>query len=253
MQRKYIYIIIILLTVIFCSTKYYLIDLSGTPVIIQSESKNQDSNIDDTYIEAIIKSPVVIKNLQNDDNEINYKYSIKISNLSGAYKCTIGSQDTYLIFSANGKSEFTLKSNEKLTIYDVPNELEYTIEQLTNVDDTYTTKANDVISHIATGTIYLETNIIFENNTKIPNEEIEKPGTRPENKPSEDSKKPEKDDNNKEENPIKPNSPETTDKNDNDNDDNPVTSDKIPFIAILTIAILLVIINIKSTKIKRFE
>lgn len=248
MERKYIYIIVILLTVIFCSTKYYLVDLSSTPIIVESESKNQDSTLDDNILEATIKSPLIIKNLQNDDNEIDYKYSIKINNLSGTYKCTIGSQDTYLIFSANGESEFTLKSNETLTIYDIPNELEYKVEQLTNVDDSYTTKANDLVSRIATGTTYLETNIIFENNTKLPNEDLEKPEPKPEVEPSEDSKNPEIDDN-------KDNQPENNDKNEDnkDDDNNPVTSDKIPLIVILSIAILLVIINIKGTKIKRFE
>lgn len=248
MQRKYIYVIVILLTVIFCSTKYYLVDLSSTPVVVQNETKKQDTSLDDIYYEAAIKSPLIIKNLQNDDNEITYKYSIKINNISGTYKGTINNQDTYIIFSANGESEFTLKSNETLIIYDVPNELEYTIEQLTNVDDKYTTKANDLESNTATGTIYLETNIIFENNTKLPNEE---PKDDSDDKPSEDIKNPDIDDKEEDKN-EKPNSPEDNNNN-QDNKDNPVTSDKIPLIVIFAIAILLVIINLKGTKIKRFE
>lgn len=167
MSRKFIYIIVIIATialVIWNDTKNN--NLSNMQVETDLKALN-NLTVDEIYNSAEIVSPLTIKNTQNDDEQITYNYRIKISEISGAYKYTYNGKESYLVFSANGEAQITLNSNESITIYDLPSEVSYTIEQLNDVSDKYTTTTNDTASTIAEGTISLDTTVLFENKTII--------------------------------------------------------------------------------------
>lgn len=167
MSRKFIYLIVIIATialVIFSETKSE--NLSATKVETNAEALDI-LTIDEIYNSAEMLSPLIIKNTQNDDEEITYNYKIKISEISGAYRYTYNGKESYLVFSANGEAQVSLKSNESITIYDLPNEVSYSVEQTNNVSDKYTTTANNVSGTSIEGTISLETTALFENKTII--------------------------------------------------------------------------------------
>lgn len=184
MRRNYLYIIIILLTIIaFVSYYYFDQSLEAAEINSLEVAKNLEPNIfdeekfEDIFDSAAMKSPLIITNYQNDDEIVNYTYNLKIDGIFGAYKYKKNDKEGYIVFSANGEATIKLDSNESITIYDVPNEIEYFIEQVTNVSDKYTTKINDVTGTSGVGIVSLETHITIENNTIIeyPKKDEEKP------------------------------------------------------------------------------
>ena len=162
MQRKYIYIIVFILTIALVLTDYYI----GLNTSTSTETAEKlQGDIEDTYKSAEIKSNLVIKNLQNDEQELVYTYKIKIDNVVGAQLATYKDEEFYIIFAANGEAEVTVDSNETLTIKDIPQGANYTIEQITDVSDKYNTTINEQeITHYE-GVIAEENVVEFNNET----------------------------------------------------------------------------------------
>lgn len=162
MQRKYIYVIVFILTIALVLTDDY-IGLNTNTATETAEKLQGD--IEDTYKSAEIKSNLAIKNLQNDEQELVYTYKIKIDNIVGAQLATYKGEEFYIIFAANGETEVTVDSNETLTIIDVPQGSNYTIEQITDVSDKYNTTINkQEITHYE-GVIAEENIVEFNNET----------------------------------------------------------------------------------------
>lgn len=242
MKRTYIYIIVFLLTIIISVSDYY-VDLSlnagDTTELENLEATNNlaPNLFDDTEEErpdalysAELKTQLTVTNYQNDDEKLNYTYYLRIETIYGTHKYKKGDKEGYLVFSANGETLFELSSNESITIYDVPNDVEYTIEQRTKALDKYTTKINDALTQKAYGTVRGLTNIVVENNIVTP---YEKPGV---NKPEEN--KPEE---NKptEEKPVE--------------NKNPVTGDNFYFLLILLATTIGFLFTLAKIKVRRFE
>lgn len=212
MQRKYIYIIVIWLTILLVATQEFL-NMDSSKNAAADSVMYTDENYDESFNTATIYSPLEIKNLQNDDKSLLYTYKIKIEGISGAYRYEKNEKEGYMVFSANGEAQFILSSNDTYTIYDLPNEAVYSIEQTNIVSNEYTTTTNDENTTTATGIISLDNKVVFDNKTII--KEIEE-------EPEEEKK-------------------------------NPITSDYIVLVTLLFILGLISLIIISSIKIKRFE
>lgn len=168
MQRKYIYIVVVIFTVALIIADHY-IGLKNNEPTTKEEFNIED--LEEPIKQAELKSPLVIKNFQNDKEKVAYTYKIKITNLAGAHKYTYNDEEGYIIFAANGEAEVSLYSNESITIYDIPQEYKYKIEQVTDVSDKYTTTIDSEKRTIIKGTIKEENLIEFENETIIKKEE----------------------------------------------------------------------------------
>ncbi|MGN1372283.1 MAG: hypothetical protein ACI4XM_08425 [Candidatus Coprovivens sp.] len=165
MQRKIIYIIVFIVTIALVIVDSY-IDFNSkknnNATVLQEE-------LDDTYKSADIKSNLVIKNLQNDDQELVYTYLLKIDNVVGAQLTIYKGIESYIIFAANGEVEITIDSNETLTVVDLPQGSNYSIEQITDVSDKYNTTINKEEKTKYEGTLE-EENIVEFNNETLKNE-----------------------------------------------------------------------------------
>lgn len=177
MNRKYVYLIAVILCVVFVGSEHYIdlsidtIDLEWTEssrYVESPEVYEEPDNIISTgtkEIESVVSLSIV--NTQNDKNKITYKYKLKINEVSGAFRYTYNNEEKYLLFSSTGESEITINSNESITIYDLPVGTTYTIEQISNSDSKYTIKVNNVIGTTTTGTLSKDTKITFENNVPV--------------------------------------------------------------------------------------
>ncbi len=166
MQRKYIYIIVIWLTILLVATQEFL-DLNSSGKAIVDSANQIEENYDGVLNTVTIYSQLIIKNFQNDDKNFLYTYKIKVDDASGAYKYTKNNTEGYIVFSANGEAQFILNSNESLIIHELPNESAYTIEQTSTNSKDYMTTINDETSTIAKGNISLDNTVTFENKTTI--------------------------------------------------------------------------------------
>ena len=231
MKRSYIYIIVVLLTISLVTADYIIgKDLKK---IIPLDETYRTIEDDDLVKEATVPTNLTIKNEQNTDDSITYKYSIKVKNLAGAYRYTINNKESYMVFTANGEGTFELKSNESIIIYGLPVDSEYTIIQL-NIPANYTTKVNQTEQSSYTGTLKEGESVTFNNSTVH-----EKP-----QKPAKEEQKEDKDEPKKEEKP-KDNKP--------DKKDVPNTGNTELKMVVILLVSLLVIYFIKKIKVKRFE
>lgn len=165
MQRRYIYILVFILTIGLVLVDHYY----GLSKQKDNEVINKlDEVIDDEYNAATVNYSLIIKNFQNDDNEYLYTYRVKITDLNGAQLYTYKNTDNYMVFAANGEANFQVASNETLTIHNIPEGSIYEIEQVTDVSDKYTTKINSVETKVVTGTIGTSSIVEFANETIIP-------------------------------------------------------------------------------------
>lgn len=236
MQRKYIYTLVIILSLIASISNYYIDinmnlqtapDLETANKIESNYNHNEDMPTDAIYTSSL-KSPLVIVNNQNNDEVIEYTYHLKINNVRGSHPYSKGAKTGYIVFSANGETTFTLKSNERLTIYDIPNEVDYNIEQVTDVSKNYTTKINDKIGTSTIGSIGAETYIIFDNNTINDDVVLQETPVQPEtSKPIEEPK---------------PNI-----------NNNPVTADSVYWLVIVLMLATGVLFVLSKLKIKRYQ
>ena len=178
MKRTSIYILAIIFTIAFAITQ------SNFEVEHFSNNNLDNLNyIEEEYKEIDITYPLEIKNYQNDNNKLEYIYKLKITGISGAYKYKYKDKESYMVFTANGESQITLESNESITIYDLPENAEYEIEQITNVSDTYKTQIDGEYKTKITGTITQNTSIVEFDNQALkenikPNHKVENPYTK---------------------------------------------------------------------------
>lgn len=165
MQRKYIYIIVFILTIALVFTDHYigLLDRSDSEAVEQLAN-----DLEDNYNAATVSYSLVIKNFQNDDENTLYTYRVKISDINGAQLYTYNNKDDYMVFAANGEANFQVASNQTLIIKEIPEGATYEIEQITDVSNKYTTKVNNIETKIVSGTISSENEVEFANETIIP-------------------------------------------------------------------------------------
>ncbi|MBQ4031478.1 MAG: hypothetical protein II625_06960 [Bacilli bacterium] len=229
MKRSYIYLIVVLLTVSLVSADY-IIGKDLKKIIPLDETYRTVAD-DDLVKEAKVTGSLTIKNEQNTDENITYKYSIKVKDLAGACRFTYNNKDSYMIFTANGEATFELKSNESIVIHELPVDSEYTVIQLTT-NQKYTIKVNQVEQSSYSGVITEGDSITF-NNASI----------------HEEPKKPTKEDKPKEE---KPKEEKKEDKKP-DKKDIPNTGTFEIGMGIILVMSLLLIYLIKKIRVKRFE
>ncbi len=249
MNRKYIYILVIMLTFALVSGSYYS-DLKqaekASSAIVDIEEPEEDA-----YKGVEVSSPLLIKNTQNDNRKLSYLYKINIENAVGSYRYIQNSEEKYLVFNAIGEASIYLKSNESITIYNLPLEAKYKVEQTTDVSEYYKTTINNKETKIAEGTLSLNNSIEFKNNT------LSGTGTSPV-KPTEPSKeevKPnDKEENKEPEQEIKPEQKPEEDKEDEIIvDKNPVTGDLSSLAILCFVFSTIVLVLVKSVKVRRFE
>lgn len=161
-KRKHIYILAIFLIVTISITTGH-IELDHR----QNQLLNSHTEVEeyDDYKEIELYYPLEIRNYQNDNKVIEYTYKIKIKYISGAYKYKYKDKESYMVFTANGESQFILESNESIIIYDLPENVEYEIEQITNVSNKYTTKIDKEYKTKINGTITTNEVVAFDNET----------------------------------------------------------------------------------------
>ncbi len=179
-NRKHIYILVLFLIItISITTSHVELEHRDNKLL---EAQNNIKEEYDDYNEIDILYPLEIKNYQNDNKVISYTYKIKINGISGAYKYKYKDKESYMVFTANGESEFILDSNESIIIYDLPDNAEYEIEQLTNVSDTYTTKVDKELVTKIVGNVTANAEVAFDNETikqeVKPNDKVDNPYTK---------------------------------------------------------------------------
>ncbi len=163
MKRSYIYVIVILLTITLVSTDYYIgKDLQN----VYPLDVNYNTIEDDYVKEAGVVGTFTIVNEQNSLETLDYKYTLKVNGLSGAYRIKHNNNEEFLIFAANGEAELKLKSNDVVTIYDVPVDLTYTIRQETDNKE-FTLTTNGQTTNVATGETSDNSTITFKNTSKV--------------------------------------------------------------------------------------
>lgn len=160
MQRKYIYILVFILTIALVLTDYY-VGLNSA----NSVSTEKFQEVEDTQLNVEVKADLVISNLQNDERELVYAYKVKIDGIKGAQLALYDNEEKYIIFTANGEAEITIESNKTMTIKDLPLGSNYSIEQITDVSDKYNTKTNKEEKTSKEGKIEEENYIEFSNET----------------------------------------------------------------------------------------
>ena len=169
MSRKIVYIVVFITTIALVVYNDYQQNSTLNDAIDSNETR--ELNIAESYNSSELPTSLTIQNYQNDEEEITYTYTLKINDIEGAYRYKYNDKESYLVFSAKGESQITLKSNESLTIYDLPVNTNYLIEQINDVSDTYTTTTNNESKTSNEGTISYETIVTFDNKTILSKEE----------------------------------------------------------------------------------
>lgn len=169
MSRKIIYIVVFITTIALVVYNDYQQNSTLNDALDSNETR--ELNITESYNSSELPTSLTIQNYQNDEEEITYTYTLKINDIEGAYRYKYNDKESYLVFSAKGESQITLKSNESLTIYDLPVNTNYLIEQINDVSDTYTTTTNNENKTSNEGTISYETIVTFDNKTILSKEE----------------------------------------------------------------------------------
>lgn len=172
MSRKIVYIVVFITTIALVVYNDYQQNSTLNDALDSNETR--ELNIAESYNSSELPTSLTIQNYQNDEEEITYTYTLKINDIEGAYRYKYNDKESYLVFSAKGESQITLKSNESLTIYDLPVNTNYLIEQINDVSDTYTTTTNNENKTSNEGTISYETIVTFDNKTILSKEEPSK-------------------------------------------------------------------------------
>jgi len=221
MKRAHVYIAALLLSLVLPISDYVIQkDLENNTVDERKlSSDNITTSLDNIKAADVSLTNLTIENFQNDDNELTYSYDITVSDVVGAYKYKVGDKEGYLVFTAIGESTFNIKSNEKITIYDLPVSSTYKIEQLTTSENLYTLTVNDNKTNTYSNILSTNNNITFNNETVIKETESL------DNEVKEETKK-----------------------------ENPITIDNIFIVMIsLVIVSIITILAKKLIKVKRFE
>ncbi len=174
MDRKIIYLIVIVLTIVLVVSDHYASknkEQLSAPTDADSVHEISDDEFEEIYRSSAILAPLTLRNYQNDDKNIVYTYEIKINEVQGAYyyiqydKDNNQVKDGYLIFAANGEVTVKLNSNEKIVIENLPTDVNFRIEQYATLGDKYTTKVGNKEVAYDEGTMRLDNNISFSNET----------------------------------------------------------------------------------------
>jgi len=223
MKRSYIYMIVVLLTITLVSSDYIISkDLQN---IIPLDEKYRTIENADATKEANVLTTITIKNEQNTDKNIVYKYNIEIPEISGAYRYKYNNKEGYIVFTADGKTNFELNSNESIVIYDVPVDTEYTITQETTNEE-YVTKVGQSETTTYKAKTTNDNNVTFNNSTKVE-----------EQKPTQEQ----------------PNQEQPKKDNKANKKDIPNTGETEIRMAVLLLLAFLIIYCIRKIKVKRFE
>lgn len=173
MSRKIVYFLVIVTTIVLVLYSDYA-EKEAINNSLSNNNENREINLSDSYNSVEIPSSLTIQNYQNDEEEIIYTYQLVFNDISGAYRYRYNNQENYLVFTANGQAQITLKSNESLTIYELPNNTNYTIKQVNDVSEKYTTTVNNENQNQIEGTISYDTTITFTNKTLIQDNDLNK-------------------------------------------------------------------------------
>ena len=223
MKRSYIYMIVVLLTITLVSSDYIISkDLQN---IIPLDEKYRTIENADATKEANVLTTITIKNEQNTDKNIVYKYNIEIPEISGAYRYKYNNKEGYIVFTADGKTNFELNSNESIVIYDVPVDTEYTITQETTNEE-YVTKVGQSETTTYKAKTTNDNNVTFNNSTKVEGQ-----------KPTQEQ----------------PNQEQPKKDNKANKKDIPNTGETEIRMAVLLLLAFLIIYCIRKIKVKRFE
>lgn len=145
-----------------------LIMILGITININITSNNltkKENIVHKIELAASKTSTITIKNIQNDNNEQRYTYTIKIDGVAGVIKYDINGKEDYMVFNAKGETTLEVKSNDTISIYDVPFNSNYTITQ--NSIDDYKTQVNNISTYKYSSTTN-DTNIVeFKNTSTI--------------------------------------------------------------------------------------
>lgn len=166
MKRSFIYVLVIFTAIGLVLGKYFIqkdlenvpMDINGldnTKHIEEQEGEEEITGVDN------VNSTFTITNKENDTYKTEYNYVLKINEISGSYKIKKNKEESYLIFDASGTAKFTLRANDVLTIYGIPINSTYRLEQSANKN--YKTKIGDEVTTISEGTTFVDTNIVFNN------------------------------------------------------------------------------------------
>lgn len=108
---------------------------------------------------------LTVNNIQTDNASGTYTYKITIADVSGAIKYSIDGKEGYAVFDAKGNASLTVNSNSTITLYDLPLNKNYTIEQ-TSSKNGYKTLVNNIETNVTKGVTSPTNNISFTNQSE---------------------------------------------------------------------------------------
>lgn len=135
-------------------------DIKYIKTTINSKPQENDN------IANVKTTNINIYNIQNEETPVNisYEYKITIEGIKGIKKYKYKEEEKYLRFNDNNEATFTLDSNEEITIYDIPINIEYSIEQ--SISDKYQA-INNNSNNLFNGKTANENNIEFKNTSSV--------------------------------------------------------------------------------------
>ncbi len=135
-------------------------DIKYIKTTINSKPQENDN------IANVKTTNINIYNIQNEETPVNisYEYKITIEGIKGIKKYKYKGEEKYLRFNDNNEATFTLDSNEEITIYDIPINIEYSIEQ--SISDKYQA-INNNSNNLFNGKTANENNIEFKNTSSV--------------------------------------------------------------------------------------
>lgn len=244
MDRKFIYVIVILLSITLVVADYYMnrsLESVEYLKLVDDDVANGLSVDDELELTSNENVPLVsftLTNKQSDNKNLEYTYEIKIDNLMGTQKYTKADGKTYYqVFTANGETTLTLNSNESITFTEIPINSNYTITQTTV--DKYKTYIGEDEKNTISGVVTKDSTLTFNNVLSTSSTPLTPTPTEPSTPIT-----PEKPTTPEE--PTKPNEP-TEDKK------NPTTSDSIKGAFVLLIVLSILLIISLTIKVKRFD
>lgn len=84
------------------------------------------------YTGTIVKVPILIQNIQKEGPSLSYTYTIRIEKVTGVVLATYQNETISLNFDEHGIATFSLQSNEKIVLQDIPIDVVYSVSQEEN-------------------------------------------------------------------------------------------------------------------------
>lgn len=120
----------------------------------------QASDLSLAYNDAIVKVPITIQNVQVDEQVISYHYQIHIDGIASIL-ATYQDSTIEIPFDHSGNATFSLLSNEKIILQDIPVDVSYTILQEPNASYSVSTNENNINSF--SGITSAQNTVVFTN------------------------------------------------------------------------------------------